>query len=390
MSIEFITAILFLIILNMLFLFTRKRATIQKIFFPFYIVMYKTKLGLNLMNFVGTKFRRPVIIIGYIAFVAGVVGVIFVFFSLFHFIFQLILRPELAPEAGVQIALPGLLSIPGLGKLGFWHWIISIFVLAVVHEFSHGIVAIAHKFKIKSSGPALFAALVPIIPAAFVEPDEKKLAKASDIKKYSIFAAGPVANIVLGLICLLLVAVVIAPIGLNASDPIGISFNATGEKSPAFADFKEVTIYNKISGREALDATALLEELDKMQPGDVITFSNDEVTRSITSIQHPDEPTKAYLGIINIRNERKFHSETFASFYVWLKLLFLWLFFLNFFIGLANLLPLGPVDGGLILRTFLERILKKNKKLAINIWAGISLFTLGLIVAAFVLPFILR
>ncbi|MBW3010836.1 site-2 protease family protein, partial [Candidatus Woesearchaeota archaeon] len=293
-------------------------------------------------------------------------------------------------EAGVQIALPGLLSIPGLGKLGFWHWIISIFVLAVVHEFSHGIVAIAHKFKIKSSGPALFAALIPIIPAAFVEPDEKKLAKASDIKKYSVFAAGPVSNIVTGVIFLLLVMFLLTPIYLNSTEPLGISFNSTNMTVPSYPAFKDMTTYNKVNGRQALDATVLLEEIEKMQPGDVITFANDEVEHSITSVPHPTEPDKPYLGITNINNERRYYNETFGSFFDWLKLLFLWLFFLNFFIGLANLLPLGPVDGGLILRTFLERVFRKNKKFAINLWAGISLFTLLLIIAAFVIPFLLR
>lgn len=389
MNIELITAIVFLFFLTLIFLSTKKYATIQRIFFPFYIIMYKTKIGLRLMKYIGTRFRKPVIIIGYISFVVGVLGIIFIFFSLFHFIFQLLFQPGLAPQAGVQIALPGLLSIPGLGKLGFWHWIISIFILAVVHEFSHGVVAVAHKFRIKSSGPAIFAVLIPVIPAAFVEPDEKKLAKASDLKKYSIFAAGPVSNIVTGIIFLLLVAFVLSPVALDASEQTGISFKAVNETSPAYPEFRETAVYSTINSRDA-NVSLLLEELERMEPGDTITFANENITRTITSISHPDRPTEAYLGIIGIRNERRYYNEAFGDFFEWLRLLFLWLFFLNFFIGLANLLPLGPIDGGLILRTFLERVFRKNKKFAVKLWAGISLFTLLLVIAAFLLPMLLQ
>ena len=62
----------------------------------------------------------------------------------------------------------------------------------------------------------------------------------------------------------------------------------------------------------------------------------------------------------------------------WTKDLFKWLFLLNFFIGLFNLLPLGIVDGGRILNTFLQSIVKDKEK-ARKIWGFISLFFLLLL-----------
>ena len=76
-----------------------------------------------------------------------------------------------AASSGVGLVLP--FKAKGVFYVPFFYWIISIFVIAVVHEFSHGLIARANNIKVKSSGFAFLALLVPIIPAAFVEPDEK-------------------------------------------------------------------------------------------------------------------------------------------------------------------------------------------------------------------------
>src|SRR3989344_8635488 len=95
-----------------------------------------------------------------------------------------------------SLVLPGV-KIPGLPYLGFWHWIITIFILALVHEFCHGILARLYNLKIKSSGLAILGVLLPIVPAAFVEPDEKKLFKKKKKEQLSVLAAGPFSNLVL-------------------------------------------------------------------------------------------------------------------------------------------------------------------------------------------------
>src|SRR3989338_644264 len=82
----------------------------------------------------------------------------------------------------------------------FLHWIISLFIIAIIHEFSHGVIARVYNIKIKSSG---FAFLGPI-PAAFVEPDEKKMEKSSAKAQLSILAAGSFSNILLALLVILI------------------------------------------------------------------------------------------------------------------------------------------------------------------------------------------
>ena len=63
-----------------------------------------------------------------------------------------------------------------------------------------------------------------------------------------------------------------------------------------------------------------------------------------------------------------------------------WIFMLNFGIGLVNLLPAVPLDGGYILRGLLES--KMRKKTAKRISYAIAIFVLALIILNF-LPVVL-
>ena len=54
--------------------------------------------------------------------------------------------------------------------------------------------------KIKSSGFAFFGIFLPLIPAAFVEPDEKQLKKSKFFEKVSLLGAGSTSNFIFGII----------------------------------------------------------------------------------------------------------------------------------------------------------------------------------------------
>jgi len=62
--------------------------------------------------------------------------------------------------AAVALVLPFDSGLKGTIAVPFFYWIISIFIIAVVHEFSHGIVARAHNIKIKSSGFAFLSIII--------------------------------------------------------------------------------------------------------------------------------------------------------------------------------------------------------------------------------------
>jgi membrane-associated protease RseP (regulator of RpoE activity) len=52
---------------------------------------------------------------------------------------------------------------------------------------------------------------------------------------------------------------------------------------------------------------------------------------------------------------------------------------LNIGIGLFNLLPLGPIDGGRMLKASLDKFIKDEKK-AEMIWKRVSLFFLAVVI----------
>ncbi|MDP6155238.1 MAG: site-2 protease family protein [Candidatus Thermoplasmatota archaeon] len=91
-----------------------------------------------------------------------------------------------------------ILVIPGVNNLiPLSYGIIALIIGIVVHEFSHGIMALVAKLKVKSMGVLML--VVPI--GAFVEPDDKELKGTTRIKRMRLYASGPTMNIVVGLIC---------------------------------------------------------------------------------------------------------------------------------------------------------------------------------------------
>ncbi len=200
MNYDLISLLAFYGLVLFLFLKYRERFEVQgKI-----MALYRTKLGLKTMDRLPKLAPRLFNVLGYIAIFAGFAGMLFIFFYLIKETLAFLLREGfgfMVSKAATPLApvLPGV-SIPGAPKLSFWHWIISIFLVALVHEFSHGIFARLYKIPIKSSG---FAILGPIL-GAFVEPEEKKLMKIKPHKQIAVFAAGPFSNFVFGALFLLL------------------------------------------------------------------------------------------------------------------------------------------------------------------------------------------
>ena len=164
-DVQTIAAIIFLIFLLIFILAKRKQMQTQKILSPFiYFLMYKTKLGLRFMDNFSKKFRKPLTFIGYIGIFACFLGMALISYALVQNIYALFTKPE--ATSGVGLVLP--FKAKGVFFVPFFYWIISIFIIALVHEFSHGIIARTHNLKIKSSGFAFLGILIPIIPAAFV------------------------------------------------------------------------------------------------------------------------------------------------------------------------------------------------------------------------------
>ncbi len=354
------------------------------------IILYRTKLGLNLIDKVSSKFREGIILLGYIGVGAGYVGMVVISYVLIKNIIDLIFVPKAV--SGVSLVLPGI-SIPGIGVLPFWHWLIAIFVIAVVHEFSHGIVAKAHGISVKNTGIVF---LGPII-GAFVEPDEKKMTKHSDIQQYSVFAAGPFSNILLAVLALLLLTWVFTPLQQAMVNPSGFTFEAYYNSSFPIATtgIAPGTVINGVNGKIVSDFTQFSDEVSCVKPGDKLELSTEKGSYSLILVSNPENPSKGFMGITQIKNEFEV-KEAYAVgignvLYVvvgWFNEFLRWLFLLSLGIGLFNLLPLPIVDGGRMVQVSLQRLKGKEKG---NHWYGkISLFFLLILVLSLVYPLVSR
>lgn len=187
------------------------------------LYLYRTKIGIKIIDYVSKKYAKIlkpmqylVILCGYILMIAGIYFVI-------KFSYNYMLSPTIARELKVPILtplipyLPELLKLDFLPSFPFTYWIIIIALIAIPHEFAHGIFARLNKIRVFSTG---FGFLGPFL-AAFVEPDEKKMEKSKKVPQLAILASGTFANIIMGI----LFAIIMILLFLTLFTPAGINFN---------------------------------------------------------------------------------------------------------------------------------------------------------------------
>ena len=371
---DIISIIIFYSVLFGFFLRYKEKFTIQAKF----IALYKTKLGLNLMNVISKKFPRLLKWISYVGVYVSFAGMGFILYVIIKETIKLVFVPGTAPA--LAPVLPGI-EIPGVPALSFWHWIVTIFIAATIHEFAHGVVARLHKVKVKSSG---FAFMGPIL-AAFVEPDEKTLVKKSKMQQLSVFAAGPFSNIILGFLVLLVMLFLFAPLVSNIYVGEGITVNSVLEGYPMEASGVEVPFtITQINGEDTLDVVEFANVTSKLKPGDEVILITDKGKYIVETTVNPDNNESAFFGISGLVQEQSVkeeysYLEGWEGVISWISMLLMWLFMINIGIGLFNLLPLGPVDGGRMFYVLFLGIFK-DEKIAAKALTLMSLLCLALIV----------
>ncbi len=375
----------YLLIIIFLILHSKKIDRQAKIIF-----LYRTKWGLSWMDKYSKKFREWVILLGYIGVGAGYVGLIVISYVLIKNLVDLVTKP--AAVSGVSLVLPGI-NVPGLGILPFWYWIIAIFIIAVVHEFAHGIVARAHNIEVKNTGIVFFG---PIL-GAFVEPNEEKLRKEKDITQYSVLAAGSFSNILLAILAIILLSVVFSPLQQGMVEPTGFSFNAYVDESYPFAQagIAAGTVITGIDGTATTTFQEFSDELAYHKPGDTIEVQTAQKKYEITLIVSPGNERKPFLGIQDIKNEfevkEKYTVGIWKVMYIiidWIAGLLRWLFLLSLGIGLFNLLPLPIVDGGRMAQVFLHKL--KGPETGERRYRQISLFFLLILLLNLFFPLLVK
>ncbi len=372
--------ILFYLIIALIITFNWKKFEVQAKF----ILMYKTRIGIKWMERFGKKHHEFLKILGYTGMGLGFAGMVGITYLIFDGLYNLIFVP--AAPATFSLVIPGV-QIPGVAIfVPFWYGIISLFFVVLIHESGHGLIASAYNLRIKSTGIFFLGPLI----GAFVENDEQEFKKVDEVTQYSVFGAGPFANIVLAIIAGLVLFLAVSPIQNAMVEQTGFSFEEIQAGFPAeAAGVQPGVTYTLVDNKTVLTAQGLADALSCTGPNENVTIGNENTTYTILTTSNPSAPDQGYIGVMGIipeyqlKNPSGFNKGIFFILNI-LNELLKWIIILSVGIGLANLLPLGPTDGGQMFRTVMVKIHGKEKGL--RIWGRTSIILLVIILILIITP----
>ncbi len=325
------------------------------------------------------------------------------------------------------------LLIPGLNPyLPIWEGWIALVITIIVHEAGHGIIARVYGVKVESTGLVLFLG-IPI--GAFVNIERDELNRITTKQKSSILTAGPMTNIVLAAISLVVILLITStliitkPMDQNLYGVVITNVNA-GSLAESIGLSKGDTI-QQIRGVDIRDPVQLNENLNR-NLGNSISIgiaseSGEKMTKqatlpdqrepgkgilgvSITPVADPKEVLERYNGMIFTSPlgllapptfvqgmvpysdfmADKYTSPIFGSYYTIPANLFFWLWFINFNVAIFNALPIGPLDGGQLYNALIDKKTQNKKGFLRH---SSKLLTYGMVIVvvlSIALPYLLK
>ncbi|NYT01115.1 MAG: hypothetical protein GKB99_05290, partial [Methanocellales archaeon] len=167
------------------------------------MLLWRTDHGKDSIAYIAHRFRPFWKKAGILCIIVSTMMMIFTAIYIIATAILLIKYPQIIPT---DVGARETVLFPGLA-LPITYGLVALIIAIIVHEFSHGILSEAEDMKIKSLGLAVLA----ILPAAFVEPDEEEVKKATAKSRMKMFSAGPTANILVFVISLLVFTYVLLP-----------------------------------------------------------------------------------------------------------------------------------------------------------------------------------
>lgn len=236
-------ALLVIFIVCVSFFLFKRRKNLKK---EGLMLLYRTSLGLKIIKRFGEKHKKLLNVLDYVSVILGFIlmAIMLYFFGkiIYIYIFQseIVKMIKVPPIVPLLPYLPQALGWNFLPPFYFTYWIIIIALVAIPHEFFHGIFAAHKKVKIKSTGFGFFPFFLPVFLAAFVELDEKKMEKKKIFSQMSVLSAGTFAN-VLTAIFFLIILVIFFSLSFT---PSGVIFNSY---SYSVVEVSEITMINEIN-----------------------------------------------------------------------------------------------------------------------------------------------
>jgi membrane-associated protease RseP (regulator of RpoE activity) len=328
-----------------------------------WLFLYKTKWGIKLIDRTAKKHPKLLKVGAWAAVILGYILMIMMIYLFIRILWIYLFNADIVRAIKVPPIAPLIPYLPQIFKLDFLpnfyfiYWIIILAVIAITHEFFHGIFAALYKVRIKKTGFGFFPFFLPIFMAAFVELDETVMRTKENFKQRAILAAGTFANILTALFGVLLIFIFFSfsysPSGVvfddYAYDVIevseitminGIAMNQPtyGEIEPYIKDaernlinaasgsyvgIKGTTsdkkymalyynapainsgIYGPITSINGIDINSFevfQEELSKYEPGEDVVFTTsvdgEEMSYEFALKEHPDNPEEGWIGVV--------------------------------------------------------------------------------------------
>ena len=320
-------------------------------------LIFRSKKGLVAIDREAKKRERFLRRLGSFAVLISVPLIVLSFVSLFFNARHILRTPE--PVPGIAPLLPeGVMDIPGAPSIPLAYWLLSIIVILVFHELMHGLLARVEGIPLKSLG--IFA--VTFIPlGAFVEPDDEVLEKKSSMSKLRVYAAGSMGNFIAALLSgLLLAAVLFVAAPLAFQDAGIVIYNVTSGSPAERAGISTNLTLLGIGDVDIKNVEDFRNAVILLRPGVPVSLRTGEGDFAVV----PDEREGFKNGFIGIAvlprlEARPFvtglvgEERAFALYRVISEALY-WVAALNLLVGLTNLLPIIPLDGGRMVAVFME------------------------------------
>lgn len=301
----------------------RNRKKIQK---EGLLFLYRTSWGIKLIEKTGQKYKKTLKFLSYVSITVGyllMVGVLYIVGRIVYIyafrqdIVRAIKIPPITPLFPyIDKVVPNL----GLPKFYFIYFIIILAVIAITHEFAHGIFAARNNVRIKKTGFGFFPFFLPIFLAAFVELDEKNMEKKSKFAQMAVLSAGTFVNLLTAIVffgvLVLLFFAAFTPSGVvfntyaygtfgisNISSVNGIPvLNATYDNILALMNNDSINKVQTYDGQKYLADKSFLENLGEIggqvgmyydapainsgiEPGSIILSVNDDKITGFDSLQ---------------------------------------------------------------------------------------------------------
>ncbi len=223
--------ILLILFASFIFLFLYKNR--KKLKKEGWLFLYHTKWGLKLIENTGKKYSKTLKILSHFSVWIGYILMIMMIYLFGRIVWLYTYHSDIVRAIKIPPIMPLIPYLPQIFKLSFLppfyfsYWILILAIIAITHEFFHGIFASLAKVKTKTTGFGFFPFFFPIFLAAFVNLDEKAMEKRSNFKQRAVLSAGTFANILTAILGVFLMwgffAISYAPAGVMFDDyPYGI------------------------------------------------------------------------------------------------------------------------------------------------------------------------